>query len=756
MSTQSDANKQAVEAVARLYRYGISETDLTHVEVSRMTTYLLSLFFVEKSHRQVDLSAISTALDIHNVSMLKTLGNPLLTSLTVSHELESLTNEWWLIIDECRLVEWNEVSPLVFGSAFQGVLEMDSQEITKELSHGGGKRREFGAHYTSEENVLKLIGPLFLDELIQEAALAEVEPFLRKLSSLTFLDPALGCASFPIVIYKSLRRIEMDVLQKRGNAVGSDDYRVSLSQLYGIEINPEAALVAELALAVTALQMDAESHERFGSVSHDHSSAHITVANALRIDWESVLPAEHCHYVVGNPPFRGALKMTKDQKADMKAVGIEAPIKSWGALDLVAAWFIKTAVYINGAQVIQPHIELDGLFDLWESSVPVIDTNATITADFAPIATKAAFVATNSVAQGSHVPNLWTWMFEHDMEIGFAYPSFKWTNDAAGHASVTVVIIGFGAEGTFESKTIYSNDEAKSVDFINGGLTPLNVKAVEPVRGRVLSPGIPNAELGNLPRGKAFVVLPEDRADAIRRNPELERWIPSFIGADELTKNGEQYCLWLVDAPQRILDDPFVAGRVRSVKEQRLASTKKETRDAAETPAIFDEVRQPIQGYLAIPTSSSANRKYIPMKFLPKTTIASNALKTISGATPYHFAVLSSSMHMAWMRSTSARLGGGNDYSYSVASSYNTFPWVEAELSMLEEITVHGRDVLGVRNEYVDIPLGKLYTNMPEPLALSHDLLNAAVDRAYGYEGADTDEARFEFLYRLYERLLDR
>ena len=737
-------NERAIDSVASLYRHVIAETILSHEDVSRLITNLISLFFIEKAHIGSDWHRVESALDSHDPIILSSIDNPITVIDNASELLESIPESAWSFIDACRIVDWSSVSPLVFGSAFQGILEMDSKEVTEELNHGGGKRREFGAHYTSEENILRVIRPLFLDELSREATESPVEPFLKRISSLKILDPAAGCASFLVVIYRELKRLEFTALERIQRDKTAADYSVNIGQLYGIEINPEAALVAHLALSITEHQMDIEAVERFGVGQAFTAGSHITVGNALRVDWQSVLPSESCDYIVGNPPFRGALKMTKSQKSDMKAVGVESGIKSWNALDLVAAWFVKAAVYVNR----DVGHEESGLFDLWEEK-PVIEES--LRSASSP---KIAFVATNSVSQGLHIPNLWSWMFERDMEIGFAYPSFRWDNEAAGHASVTVVIIGFGRIGTFQTKHIYSNNEDRIVDFINGGLTPLNVGAVEPVRGRVLSAGIPNAELGNLPRGKAFVISTAERKAAVESNPALEKWIPLFVGADELTKNGEQYCLWLVDAPDSILQDPFVSSRTDAIREQRLLSSKKETRDAASTPELFDEIRQPERAYLAIPTSSSGNRKYIPMKFLPASTIASNALKTITGATPYHFAVLSSSMHMAWMRNTSARLGGGNDYSYSVASTYNTLPWLDADEWTTAAISALGSEVLAVRDRHSELPLGKMYTSMPEDLVTAHDKLDALIDASYGYTGDGSDESRFEFLYHRYAALI--
>jgi len=744
---EDGVNERAVDAVANLYRHLIDTSSLSQKNISQLTTYLISAFFVEKTRMGTNWESIASSLNTHDFDSLVNAGKPLPMLDTVDGIVTGFSEEVWALIDHCRLIEWDLVSPLVFGSAFQGILEMDTKEITDELTHGGGKRREFGAHYTSEENILRVIRPLFLDELESEIGESYSESLHTKIAKLTFLDPAVGCASFLVVIYRELRRLETAMLSHKGD-IAVSDYRVSLGQLYGIEINPESAQIAHLALAIAEHQMNKEAESKLSSTVAISTEANITVGNALLLDWQSVLPSHACNYIIGNPPFRGALKMTRGQKADMKLMGKESGITTWGALDLVAAWFVKSALYINPTPVEHD----DGLYDLFESSPDTKDRKVAISGESAPIATKVAFVSTNSISQGLHIPNLWSWMFERGIEIGFAYPSFKWSNEASGHASVTVVIVGFGTSGSFTQKRIYSGETARDVDFINGGLTPLRVGAVEPIRGRTLSSGIPNAELGNLPRGKSFVVSAADRQEAVARNPKLERWLPPFVGADELTKNGEQYCLWLIDAPDDILKDPFIAARVEDIKRQRLESTKRETRDAAATPELFDEIRQPERSYLAIPTSSSGNRKYIPMKFLPASTIASNALKTLTGATPFHFAVLSSSMHMAWMRNTSARLGGGNDYSYSVASTYNTFPWLDSDEWTTAALSALGSEILSVRELHKETPLGKLYTTMPDDLASAHNKLDSLLDASYGYTGDGSDDSRFEFLYALYTK----
>jgi len=746
MSEEENVNDLAVSAIARLYQQFVVDDSFSHKEVSRVTSFLIAAFFSEQIHLGSQWRAIKSALDSHDAQSLFATGSTIDGLSAPAFTPDLITDTTWSCIDDCRKVAWSDVSPLVFGSAFQGVLEMGSKEVTDELSHGGGKRREFGAHYTSEENIMKVIGPLFLDSLMERAAI-DPELIRQEVSAVTFLDPAVGCASFLIVIYQQLRRLQFSALESLGLGRNQSDHSVLLSQFYGIEINEEAALVARLALAITEHQMNVEATVKFGVDIVSSSSPTITVGNALTVDWEDVIAPSECSFIVGNPPFRGALKMPKEQKLDMQLVGKKFGIKTWNSLDLVAAWFIKAAAFIEG------RTETNELFDLWESSDAAKVVNPAIEEKYATIPTKAAFVSTNSISQGSHIPNLWSWMFERDMEIGFAYPSFKWSNEASGRASVTVVIVAFGLSGTFASKQIITGAESRPVEHINGGLTPLNVAAVEAVRGRVLSPGIPSADLGNLPRGKAFIVDKVERHLLVSKYPFLERWLPLFIGADELTKGTEQYCMWLVDAPAEVLDHPVIKARIDSIRIQREASTKKETRKAAEKSDLFDEIRQPTERYLAIPTSSSAGRAYIPMKFLEPTTIASNALKTIAGATDYHFGVLSSSMHMAWMRNTSARLGGGNDYSYSVASTYNTFPWMEDGTSE-ERISEAARNILVVRDENNSLPLGKMYSSMPQDLEEAHDALNSSVDAAYGYSGEDNDEARFEFLYSIYSSRL--
>lgn len=624
------------------------------------------------------------------------------------------------IVQKLHGVSWPNIDPLLLGACFQHALDAAGEgEI--ENYHGGGLRRYLGAHYTSRENVVKVIEPLFLTDLVVRAQNGD-STLLDDIRELTFLDPAVGAAAFLVVIYEELRRIENGLLAD-GEKSG-----ITLDQFFGIEVSPDAALVARLALQLARLRAD----DQYGESPPAEPT--ITVGNALRVEWADTVPAKNCSYIVGNPPFRGALKMTREQKADMFYIGEQHPDLSVGSLDLVSAWFVKAAVYMDA------HKDDDSFMSLWD------DIEAPALA-----APKAAFVSTNSVVQGSHVPNLWGWMFARGIEIGFAYPSFRWENDSQNAAAVTTVIVGFGREGEFAKKYLFETDGAREVDFINGNLSDLNLAIVQEVRGTPLTYGVPTADLGNLARGAAFIIQPHERDEAVSTYPELDRWLPHYFGADEISKGRDRYCMWLVGAPNEVLENPWIAARLELIKQERLDSPKPETQAQATTPHIFSEIRQPADPYYAILTTSSAARDYIPIVPFEPSVIPANSLKVVEGASLSHFGQMTSRMHMAWMRHTSSRLGAGNDYSYSVASTYNTFPWL---IGSNEAVEVAAQNVLDVRARY-DMPIGRMYTDMPDDLLAAHKELDAVVDAWFGYEGDGSDDSRYAFLHPRYINLIN-
>lgn len=628
--------------------------------------------------------------------------------------------------------QWDRISPAIFGSLFQGV--MDDKE-----------RRKIGAHYTSERDILKLIGPLFLDglraEFEQIAAdrssrrKSRLEAFQQKLGSLKLLDPACGCGNFLVIAYRELRRLELEALKLLHNAeevqqLNAIDLQllsqVDVDQFYGIEIEIWPSRIAETALWLTDHQMNRELSEAFGQIFLRiplKKSPHIHHANALRIDWNDVLPANECSYVLGNPPFVGGKYQSPQQKDDVKAVA--GDIKGFGLLDFVTMWYLKAADYIQ-------------------------DTR-----------TECAFVSTNSICQGEQVGILWPELFQNGVKINFAHRTFSWQSEASGAAHVHVVIIGFALYDK-ERKIIYEyNDikgepEAIPAAHINPYLVDATPLAIAN-RNRALC-AVPELVFGSMPNDGGHLLLEtEEKAVVLQHEPELSAYIRPILGSREFINNQERWCIWLLDAsPSLISNSDELKNRIARVKSHREASNRQTTRLLARTPSLFGERRQPTTPYLLIPSVSSERRPYIPIGFLPPEVIASNLCLTVSDATPYHFGILSSAMHMAWVRQVCGRLK--SDFRYSAKLVYNNYPWpVEATDAQKERIAEAAQGVLDARQKYLDA--GSTLADLYDPLAMPADLLKAhqeldrTVDKAYRGTKFESERERVEFLFALYEKL---
>jgi len=637
-----------------------------------------------------------------------------------------------LTLIECAQQDWSKISPAIFGSLFQAIMHFDDEAGKAKTK----KRREFGAHYTSEANILKVIRPLFLDSLRVEFEKIRKDKkklpvFQQKLAGLNFFDPACGCGNFLVIAYRELRLLEMEVIEAiwGESLTGQLDVDTlilcNVHQFHGIEIDPSAAQIATVALWLTDHQMNLRV-QRFGNYYSRIplvKKANIVRANALQIDWNDVLPAEQCSYVMGNPPFIGAKYMNAKQRTDIEP--IFKPLKNGGLLDYVAAWYVKAASFIQN-----------------NPKTPV------------------AFVSTNSITQGEQVGVLWPYLFAQGIKIHFAHRTFRWSNEGRGVAAVHCVIVGFGLGDTAE-KVIYEYEdikgEAHSVKVAN--INPYLVDAPNVLiekRSSPISPA-PGMRFGNQPIDGGNLILSEDnRSEFLEKEPVAEKFIRPFLGADEFINGTPRYCLWLRNAkPDELRCLPLVMQRVQAVKAFRLGSKRAATNDLASTPTQFAFVSHVEAEYLLLPSVSSERRDYIPIGFMPPCVIASNLCLIVPNATRYHFGILTSTMHNAWMRTVCGRLK--SDYRYSVGIVYNNFPWPTPTDKQRSSIEAAAQALLDARAQFPGSTLADLYDPlaMPPELVKAHAELDKAVDAAYGYKGKKDDAARVAFLFGLYQQLIN-
>ena len=632
----------------------------------------------------------------------------------------------------CAELDWTNISPAIFGAMFQGVLEQQTPTEKRQAS-----RRELGAHYTSERNILRVLNPLCMDDLRAELdtpkrTKASIRALYDKLPTLTFLDPACGCGNFLVIAYRELRRLEMEVIaelwgDQRGVLDVSTLCRVNVHQFYGIEIDDAAAHIARVALWITDHQMNLEAAERFGTTRPTVplvTAPTIIQGNALRIAWDTVLPPLECSYVLGNPPFVGAKYMTDGQRADTTQVF--APLPNGGLLDLVAAWYVRAAQYIAHNPLIQ-----------------------------------VAFVSTNSITQGEQVGVLWPWLLGHGIRIRFAHRTFQWSNEGKGVAAVHCVIIGFGM-GVPERHTLFTYP-----DGIKGEPTALVVKNINPYladgpnvvlqrRGRPLCPEAPEMGIGNKPIDNGeYLFTTEERDTFLQREPGAAPYFRRWLGADEFLNGYERWCLWLGDAePSALKALPLAMERVANVRAFRAKSKSAPTQKLAETPRRFHVEFMPTRNFLVVPKVSSERRQFIPIGYFDPTTLASDLLFIVPGAGSYELGMLSSSMHNAWMRTTAGRLE--SRYRYSVHVVYNNFPWPgDVSAAKREAVESAARAILTARAAHPDSTLSDLYDPdaMPDDLRDAHRALDKAVDATYGYRGGKDDATRVAFLFERYQAL---
>ena len=679
-------------------------------------------------------------------------------------------------------IQWGQISPAIFGAMFQKVMELDAK----------ARRRELGAHYTSEANILRLIGPLFLDELRAELEACKAHKnklfeFHKRLQALNFLDPACGCGNFLVVAYRELRRVELDVLRAAshfGQQVGQvfDFLRVDVDQFHGIEIEEFAAQIAQVAMWLTDHQMNVEAGEEFGEPMLRIplvKSAHIRHGNALRLDWAAFVPPQRLSFILGNPPFIGKQHQSAAQKADLETV--TQGMAGAGVLDFVAGWYVKAASYLTSVpnsfdgiatqaaagrkrfKDIRFGRQPAGLGDLF-ADADTLETSQRR-------AVRCGFVSTNSITQGEQVGVLWRWMLDRGLHIRFAHRTFKWTNEAPGRAAVHCVIVGFGVDdGKPLRKRLFEYPEIDKapLEIAAQNINPYLADApdvVLPKRQQPLVGDAPLINFGSMPNDGGHLLLNDAEKQALlAAEPLAAPWVRPFMGADEFLNRIPRWCLWLVGCPPDVLRKlPQVAARVTATRAYREASTRAATRKLADYASLFGEDRQPRGDYVLVPCHSSERRGFIPMGFMPADVICGDANLCIAQVGTYHFGVLSSTMHNAWVRYTCGRLE--SRYRYSAGIVYNNFPWpLTADERQRAAVVAAADAVLAARADHAGASLADLYDPiaMPPSLVKAHRELDRAVDAAYlaslpaGLSvkpKLDSDGRRVAFLFTLYATL---
>jgi len=596
-------------------------------------------------------------------------------------------------------------------------------------------RRSGGMHYTSIENIHKVIDPLFMDELREEfkealslktisAKKRRLEELQNKLASLKFLDPAAGSGNFLTETYICLRRLENEILKELyGNQIMLGEVhnpiKVSISQFFGIEINDFAVSVARTALWIAESQMMKET-EDIVNMNLDFlplkTYPNILEGNALRMDWEEVVSKDELDYIMGNPLFVGAKFMSSSQRKDIYSL---FTVKNKGNLDYVTGWFKKAFNYIKNKDI------------------------------------EVSFVSTSSISEGELVFLVWKEMFDEGLIINYAYRPFKWVSEASDSAEVYVVIIGFSNKIDRDPKYIFEEGTYKKVNHINAYLTESPNIFVER-RSKPLF-NIPKLHKGCQPTdGGNLIIEPDEINDFLSKEPKAKKYIKKLIGAREFLKNKDRYCLWLVDAnPSDLKSMPLVMDRIKKTKEMRLSSTSEGTRKLACKPHLFRETYN-YENYLVIPMLTPTSKKYIPMGYFDSNTISTNLNLITSNASLYHFGILQSNVHMGWTKVVSGRMG--NEYRYSARIVYNNYPWPSPNSEQIEIIKESSLNILSVRGKFKDSSLDVLYDDlvMPPELRKAHQENDKAVMEAYGFDWRTMTESEcVAELMKMYKELID-
>lgn len=626
---------------------------------------------------------------------------------------------------------WSEISPTIFGAVFESTLNPET-------------RRSGGMHYTSIENIHKVIDPLFLDELkneleeirqisVQRTKEKKLKEFQKKLAGLRWLDPASGSGNFLTETYISIRRLENAVIKElQGGQItfgfdGSSPIQVSIDQFYGIEINDFAVTVAKTALWIAESQMMKET-EDIVHMNLDFlpltTNAFIVEGNALQLDWENVVPKNQLSYIMGNPPFVGYSLQSKEQKNDILSIYVDEkgkPYKTAGKIDYVAGWYFKASKFMQGTAI------------------------------------RTAFVSTNSITQGEQVAGVWKPLYERfDIHIDFAHRTFRWDSEASLKAHVHCVIVGFSVANNQDKRKIYSNGRFKEVKNINAYLLEAPNEFISN-RNKPLC-DVPQMITGNRPAdGGHLIIENEDYEEFLLKEPSARPYVKRLVGSTEFINNKKRWCLWLVGiSPSELRKMPMVLQRVEACKEDREKSPDAGRRKLAETPTLFREINNPVS-FILVPKVSSEKRRYVPMGFLDNNTISTDLNFIIPEATMYHFAILTSNIHMAWMRAVCGRMK--SDYRYSANIVYNNFPWPTPTEEQKQKIEQTAQAILDARALYPDSSLADLYDEltMPPELRKAHHQNDIAVMQAYGFtkgsEAYKSETACVAELMKRYEHL---
>jgi len=636
--------------------------------------------------------------------------------------LTSLDRHMREMVLECTGLDWSRISPAIFGALFQSIMDKKA-------------RRNLGAHYTSETNILKALQPLFLDALHAEFERVRrdsnrLKEFHGKLGQIRILDPACGCGNFLVIAYRELRLLELDVLRELFKATGEGRLDVSsivfvdVDQFYGIELEEFPAQIAQVALWMTDHQMNQLVSAEFGQYFARlplKKTPSIVNGNALALDWKEIVAPEQLSYIVGNPPFIGHHLQSKQQKTEMLATYGQQD-KAAGVMDYVTGWYNKAAALIQGTYI------------------------------------RTAFVSTNSITQGEQVGILWrSLMRRNPVHIHFAHRTFKWSSEARGKAAVYCVIIGFAAFDV-SNKTLYEYESVSGephpipVTEINAYLVNAPWILIENQSKNLFS--MPGMRYGNKPTDDGnFLFTDQQKVEFLRDEPGARKYIKPFLSAKEYLHGEKRWVLWLVDAtPAEIKALPMVRDRVKEVDKFRKKSKAATTREYP-YPSLFRQVTQPKSDYVLVPGHTSETRSFIPFGFFSRTDIVGNSCFAIPRATLFHFGVLQSTMHMAWVRTTCGRLK--SDYRYSKDIVYNNFPWPEPTGKQREAIETAAQTVLDERARHPESTLADLYDpiSMPAGLVKAHHALDRAVDAAYGRTNFKSEAERVAFLFTLYEKL---
>lgn len=730
---QKSLNKLIVRLVFCLYAedsemfsHGQFQDYINHFDADDLSDALFNLFKVldtREEDRRRGLKASLAAFPYTNGGLFHDKPD------ADDTEIPPLTEEVKRILtEEAAPFNWSAISPTIFGGIFESTLNPET-------------RRKGGMHYTSIENIHKVIDPLFLDDLkveldkdldlkVKKDRKAALIAFQDKIAGLKFLDPACGSGNFLTETYLSLRRLENKVIKALYGegmlGLGNDLIKVSIQQFYGIEINDFAVSVATTALWISEAQMLRETESIIAQSLPAlplKTYTNIHEGNALRMDWNEVVPAEELDYIMGNPPFLGYSFQTKEQKEDMLSVYVDEkgkPYNTAGKIDYVAGWYFKSAEMMKR----NPHI-------------------------------RAALVSTNSITQGEQVAYIWKPLINRFcVSIDFAYKTFRWDSEANQKAHVHCVIIGFSTGKRLGDKLIFDGDSVLHVSNINPYLIDSEDILIDSRSTPICE--VPAIVNGNKPVDGGFLFMTEEeRVDAIHKEPQIEPYIKRIVGSVEFINNKTRYCIWLKDAsPSLIRNSVIISKRVAAVRDFRLSSTKEATRKSADYPTLFQQIRQPVSDYILIPRVSSESRRYVPMGFLSASVITNDSAQMVPNATLYHLGILTSETHMAWMRVVCGRLK--SDYRYSAEIVYNNFPWPNPTDTLKAKIEQTAQAILDARALYPDSSLADLYDDLTMPVELrkAHRANDAAVMEAYGFRKDMTEPEIVAELFKMYQKLI--